>query len=41
MVGNIWLSRAYPSEVVEVEKIHSHENYDINGRKFDLALLKV
>jgi len=41
MVGNIRLTRASPSELVEVEKIHSHENYDINGRKFDLALLKI
>jgi len=41
MVGNIRLSRESTSELVEVEKIHIHENYDINGRKFDLALLKV
>jgi len=41
MVGNIRLSRASPSEFVEVEKIYNHEKYDMDGRKFDLALLKV
>ena len=41
MVGNIKLSRQSPSKLADVERIYIHEEYDTDGRKFDVALLKV
>jgi hypothetical protein len=41
MVGNVNLSRDYPSTLAGVERIYIHEEYDTGGRRFDLAVLKV
>jgi hypothetical protein len=41
MVGNIKLSRRSPSKLADVERIYIHEEYGTDGRKFDVALLKV
>ena len=41
MVGNIKLSRQSPSKFADVERIYIHEEYDTDGRRFDVALLKV
>jgi hypothetical protein len=41
MVGNIKLSRDAPSQLVEVKRIFIHDNYDLDGRKNDVALLQV
>jgi hypothetical protein len=41
MVGNIKLSRQSPSKFADVERIYINEGYDTDGRKFDVALLKV
>jgi hypothetical protein len=41
MVGNNKLSREFPSELAAVEKISIHENFDTDGRPFDVALLEV
>jgi len=40
MVGNIHLSRQCPSKLADIEKIHIHEEYRTDGRKFDVAVLE-
>jgi hypothetical protein len=41
MVGNINRSRDSPSELVGVKRIFVHENYNLDGRANDVALLQV
>jgi secreted trypsin-like serine protease len=41
MVGNTELSRGYPSVLAGVKMIYIHNNYDTDGRKSDVALLKL
>jgi hypothetical protein len=41
MVGNTVLTRESPSQLVDVERIFVHENYDLDGRKDDVAILQV
>jgi hypothetical protein len=41
LVGNNNLTQESPSQLLDVEIIRSHENYNIAGRINDLAILKV
>jgi hypothetical protein len=41
MVGNTVLTRGSPSQLVDVEQIFVHEEYDLDGRKNDVAILQV
>jgi hypothetical protein len=41
MVGNPKLSTESPSQIVDVELILAHEEYDTDGRKNDVAILQV